>query len=157
MTAQYWIAQHVEDLFRNEPRNIGIFVKLGDRILAKFVGETEDHQIDRSKTRGFQYPDVYTQWVEYWRTQILENNIEAVTNRNGAHYRVIPAGQITDALQDAPEDILNYLYAMLVSEGRFKEAIGVVSQLEERNSKKSVMPKIPTRSPTNSAPKDKQS
>ena len=65
MKAKYWIAQHVSDLFRYEPSNIGVFVKIGDEIAARFWGESNDGIIDSRKLKSFSHPDVYKQWINY--------------------------------------------------------------------------------------------
>ena len=96
MKAQYWIAQHISDLFRNEPRNIGVFVRIGDNTAARFLGETNGGQIDGRKLRGLNHPDVYRQWVDYWRSQLSEESLDELVEHSGSHYRVLDAGQVTD-------------------------------------------------------------
>ena len=41
MSAKYWIAQHVADLFRNEPKNIGVVVDAVGIKKARFFGEAD--------------------------------------------------------------------------------------------------------------------
>jgi hypothetical protein len=132
MSARYWIAQHVSDLFRNEPRNVGVFIKVGDCMTARFFGETEDGQIDSRRLKVFSHPGVYQQWVEYWRNQLSKNDPNILVKTSGAHYRVIEAGEITDVDNDSPEDVANYLYALLVSEGGFREAVRTGEESTER-------------------------
>lgn len=131
MIAHYWIAQHINDLFRNEPRNVGVFVRVGNQTAAKFFGEVGG-LIDGRKLKNFPYPEVYRQWIQYWRNQLLKNNPELLVNTSGPNYRVVEAGQITDAETDTPEDVANYLYALLVSEGGFREAMGIEEAVIER-------------------------
>lgn len=130
MTAQYWVAQHVADLFRNEPRNVGVFVRTGDQLAAKFFGEIEEGRIDGRRVREFSFPDVYTQWVDYWRSAVKEGGIEEIVANSGSHYRVLSVGEVTDIDQDSPQDVVNYLYALLVSEGGFQEATRVSEEAE---------------------------
>lgn len=132
MLAKYWIAQRIEDLFRNEPRNVGVFVQIGDCIAAKFFGENTDCQIDGRKIKSLTYPDVYKQWVEYWRSQIAKNDPNILVKTSGSHYRVVQAGEVTDIDHDSPDDVVNYLYAMLVTEGGLKAAIGVNEEMEDK-------------------------
>lgn len=123
MEAKYWIAQTVPDIFRNEPKNIGVFVSYGGEVTAKFFGES-DMQIDGRRLKSMPYPDVYKQWVSYWRKQITKNpNMESIITRDG-NYRVSLGGELSHVEQDTAADLANYLYSMLVSEGGFKEAIG---------------------------------
>lgn len=130
MTAQYWIAQHVADLFRNEPRNVGVFVQAGDQLAAKFFGEIEEGRIDGRRVRNFDYPEVYAQWVDYWRSAVNEGDIEEIVANCGSHYRVMSVGEVTDTGQDSPNDVANYLYALLISEGGFEEATRVGEETE---------------------------
>lgn len=121
--ANYWIAQYVEDLFRNEPRNVGVIVRAGDQLAARFLGEGEDQTIDGRKLKVFAYADVYRQWVKYWRTEIARNDTDTLVKRSGAHYRIVPAGQITDCDHDSAAMVAAYLYSLLVSADGFAAAI----------------------------------
>jgi hypothetical protein len=123
MSARYWIAQHVEDLFRNEPRNVGVFVRCGDGVVARFFGEDTDGDVDGRKIRGLPYPDVYKQWVSYWRREVLAGKpIDGIATSSTSNYRVITGGEVSDVGTDSPSDVANYLYSVLVSEGGFMEA-----------------------------------
>jgi len=120
--AKYWIAQYISDLFRNEPKNIGVFIALNGNAFAKFLGETESGDIDRRKLRGFNSPDVYRQWIEYWRESIVSGITESLIESSGSHFRVIEGGEIDGYDNDSIEQIANSMYAMLVSEGGYLEA-----------------------------------
>lgn len=124
MKARYWIAQHVEDLFRNEPKNVGVFVRVGTDVAAKFFGESDGGSLDGRKLRSLPYPDVYRQWVDYWRDQISAG-CEEFEKASGSHYRVVEAGHVSDIDRDSAEEVASYLYSLLVSEGRFKEAVPI--------------------------------
>ena len=124
-TISYCIAQHIPDPFRQEQRNLGVFVRKGSLVLAKFIGETIPGQFDKRRLRGFQYPEIYMQWIDYWRSLLdSENPIAELVQTSGANYRVIEGGEVTDVGEDALEDVLSYLYSLLVSEGGFREALG---------------------------------
>jgi hypothetical protein len=123
MTADFWIAQHIEDLFRNEPRNIGIFVRLNNQIVARFYGEDSDGDVDGRRIRALPYPDVYKQWIDYWRKESAAGGIDPILSSSASNYRVIPGGQVSDIGGDTATDVANYLYSMLVSEGGFQEAL----------------------------------
>lgn len=131
MSAKYWIAQHISDLFRNEPRNIGVFVDSDGLFSARFVGENEAKEIDRRKLKSFQYPEVYEQWIKYWRKQIETSSIESIIGNSGSHYRVIAGGVVDDVAADGLDDVTNYLYALLVSSGGFYQALGVSEEEPE--------------------------
>lgn len=126
--ATYLIVQHVPDLFRREPRNMGVFVRHKGVIDARFLGETSPGQVNGNKTKWMPYPRVYAQWVRYWRRTLERRPATAwdeIRETAQDHYRVIDGGLVEGIAQkDAVEDVLNYLYAALVSEGGFAEALG---------------------------------
>jgi hypothetical protein len=123
--ATYFIAQYVPDLFRREPRNIGVLVEKDGRVAAQFLGEIQPGELDGRKLRGFDYPHVYRQWVEYWRDQVYrgDKGIETVVRTSRDHYRVIHGGELTDTGEDSVDKLAAYLYSLLVSEGGFAKAI----------------------------------
>jgi len=131
MNAQYWVAQYIPDLFRNEPRNIGVIAQVGSEAVARFVGETPDLQVDGRKTRAFPYPDVYRQWVAYWRSRLSAGKPDSLKEDSGHHYRIVEGGLATDIGYDSPEDVVAYLYALLVAEGGFREATQTEENTED--------------------------
>jgi hypothetical protein len=125
MSAKYWIAQVVEDLFRKEPRNVGVFVSLDGAFAAKFLGEADHGQIDGRKLRMLSHPDVYRQWIGYWRREMQgAADMSSIMESTHSHYRVVPGGDVTDTGDGVADDVARYLYSLLVSEGGFPEAIG---------------------------------
>jgi hypothetical protein len=133
---RYLIAQHVSDPFRREPRNVGVFVADGSVVRARFVGENAPGQYDGRKLRALAYPDVYKQWVAHWRS-ILANTqdpFDALANGRAAHFQVIEGGDISSHTTGTLDDAANYLFALLVSEGGFAEAVGGVTDVDEAAS-----------------------
>lgn len=133
MTARYWVAQHIPDLFRNEPRNIGVVVQLGDALAARFFGETDESQLDGRKLRAFTHPEVYRQWVEYWRNEVAKGTPDLLAEASGSHYRLVSGGHVVDTEPDSVHDVLDYLYAVLVSEGGLREALATQAELQEQS------------------------
>lgn len=130
-TVKYLIAQHVADLFRREPKNVGVFVEIEGTMRAKFAGETMAGAVDRRKVRGLNQPGVYAQWIKYWRRVIDSaeaDAVEKIKRTATGHYRVLDGGMIDSIGDDSIDDVLNYVYAMLVSEGGLAEAMGVVEE-----------------------------
>lgn len=124
MDAQYWVAQTVSDLFRDEPQNVGVFVSHEGRVAAKFFGEISGAQLDGRKLRSLPYPEVYKQWVQHWRKSICGGgSIENILKSNG-NYRVKVGGEVSDVGADSADNIASYLYSLLVSEGGLREALG---------------------------------
>lgn len=115
---QYLIAQYHADPLRKEPRNVGVVARMADRTLSRFFGEDESGMFDRRKLRGMQFPDVYLQWVEYWREEsqaiaALEQLLEA----NRPNYGLVRGGKVFDTGGDALEEVVDHLYTRFVGDG----------------------------------------
>jgi hypothetical protein len=124
---EYLIAQHVPDVFRQEPKNLGVIVRRGHTVEARFFGERSPGMIDGRSLRAFQFPDVYRQWVDFWRRRSSApgDPFRELEGANAAHFRVVSGGEVSDvASADPLADVANYLYSMLVSEGGLMEALG---------------------------------
>ena len=125
-SASYLIAQHVQDLFRNEPRNVGVFVRIDDQRTARFVGDSGNGKIDGRRIVHLPYPEVYKQWVEYWWTTLRDDPraMESLLSSSGQHYRVIDGGEVADIGNDSVHDVAGFLYTSLVSEEGMAFALG---------------------------------
>jgi hypothetical protein len=123
MAVRYFVAQYVPDLFRKEPRNVGVVVSSGASLAARFVGESAPGSFDGRKLRGFSYPEIYKEWVLYWRKMVASNDVEAIVRSSREHYIVGPGGEVTDTGDDPLDSVVNYLYSTLVSDGGFQEAL----------------------------------
>jgi hypothetical protein len=125
-TARYLVAQHVADLFRNEPTNVGVFVEIGVERTSRFVGETMPGKIDGRLIKRIPYPDVYRQWVEYWNAA-LSSGADAVAEllkTSGQHYRVVDGGEVADVGDDSVLAVANFLYMSLVDEAGLAKSLG---------------------------------
>jgi len=130
MIADYLIAQYIPDLFRHETRNVGIIVRRENETAARFFGEIEAPaglSMDGRKLRAFEYPDVYRQWVDYWRSQLRrEAGFDSLCDDPRGSFIVRRGGQVSDTEGDPIADVVNFLYSLIVSEGGFAEAIGAI-------------------------------
>ncbi len=132
-STKYLVIQHLPDLFRQEPRNVGVVVAQGVNLAARFFGESNvGAPLDGRKLRAFQYPDVYRQWVNYWRRTLAQgaSALDELVQTSGQHFRVIEGGRLSDTGGDSIEDIANYAYSVLVSEGGLAEALGAGQDAE---------------------------
>ena len=73
----YLIAKYVADLFRNEPKNIGIIVWLDGFTEARFLATAD------GKVNGRYLPDSinvasYRQWIEYWTKSIAKEKFKEI-------------------------------------------------------------------------------
>jgi hypothetical protein len=66
------IAKYTSDLLRQEPRNVGVFLADGDRVFARFLGETEPGTLELSAIPGglFNEVELYQEWYEFWQAAL---------------------------------------------------------------------------------------
>lgn len=131
--AEFLRVQYLPDLFRDEPLNVGVIVRKEGELAAKFVGEMEPGELDGRKLRSFGNPSVYSQWVGYWRKVLAsedEDALQELVETSGAHFRVVPGGEVTDVGEDPVGSVADYLYSVLVSPGGFAEAIRAAAEEE---------------------------
>jgi hypothetical protein len=132
MTVAYWIAKYVEDPFRNEPRNVGVIVRSGDTAVARFVGERETGTIDRRLLgQRFQYPEIYLQWVTYWRNRIETGTLEDAVKAASSNYYLVYGGEVTDTASDSVDTVCAFLYTLLVSDEPIMAAFEVAAEADE--------------------------
>ena len=122
MTANYWVARYIGDVFRNEPKNVGVICQTASGSAAKFVGEREDGVLDGRKLVGFTDPEVYSQWITYWRKTIALARIDEIVMAKTPNFFVVEGGSVADTDEDSASEVCNFLYHALVGEGGIKEA-----------------------------------
>jgi hypothetical protein len=79
---RFLIAKYVPDVFRNEPRNIGVVLWSPDGVAARFVGEKPDApgEVDDARVPPFvSSAEAYKQWVRYWRREMAKPAIRPAT------------------------------------------------------------------------------
>ena len=111
----YWIAQHIEDLFRKEASNIGVILAVNNKILTRFLGEKPDGRIDGRVIRVLPHPNVFIQWVDFWRETCAEARQINPKELSGHHYRVIEGGSLTGGEARDHAHMLDYLFNAIVS------------------------------------------
>jgi hypothetical protein len=118
MSASYWVAKYVDDPFRNEPRNVGVIVESNGATVARFFGEREDGVFDARRIRSkFLYPNVYSQWRDFWRDKIKEHDLPAILDGSTANFYVEAGGEVSDTGSDNSGEICHFLYTLLVGSG----------------------------------------
>jgi hypothetical protein len=82
---QYMLAKHVPDLFRKEPRNIGVIVWSERGIEARFWGVDSFGGFDKRKIPDFvDSKNAYEKWVAFWLAEIKKPVIEFIGLRKVA-------------------------------------------------------------------------
>jgi hypothetical protein len=129
MTVQYWIAKNVEDPFRNETRNIGVIARDSRGVAARFMGERDTGELDRRLLgQRFRYPEVYLQWLSYWRAEINEGRTDTILKTGSANYFVAGGGEITDTGNDTVEAVCAFLYSLLISDSPIMQAFELAEE-----------------------------
>ncbi len=141
--AHYMLCRYIPDLFRYEPRNVGVVVERNGQIEAKFRGETEPGHFDNRKLRWHPAAPVYRQWVRYWR-RILDRSpssdrawAQLVDSAQG-NYEIRKAGEVGDTEWDNLSEVVSFLYSMLVTEGGYFEALGGQTSAEGTQLKQAI-------------------
>jgi hypothetical protein len=122
------IAQYVEDVLRCEGQNVGIIARRGSEISAQFAGERGSGEFDNRVLRRFAAPDVYKQWVTYWRALMADaehDAFETIYESQRPNFPILRGGFVGDTDDDRLEMVINYLYPLLVGEGGYREALGI--------------------------------
>jgi len=106
------------DMLRREPRNIGVIVRDGDAVSAKFLGETAPGVVDRRRTSKLNAPDVYLEWVYFWRDELAKGagGVEGVLKESYGNYFVIEGGHIGDAGADSTDAVAEKLFVAMVTD-----------------------------------------
>jgi len=132
--ARYMLAKYIPDLLRVEPRNVGVILWSPAGVVAQFLAEksSKPGEVDGRRIPSFiSSHAAYRQWVQYWRTELRQNEIESPSrparkaNRSSPEYLDVLAdsnkgnfvltegGQLLDQVTD-PHDALKYLFSNLV-------------------------------------------
>jgi hypothetical protein len=73
MIVEWLVAKYVSDLARGEPRNIGVVVRYGPKMMSRFLGERDDGTVDGRAARTVNAPAAYYKvWVESWKRRFAE-------------------------------------------------------------------------------------
>jgi predicted RNA-binding protein with RPS1 domain len=104
---RFLIAKYVPDVFRNEPRNIGVVLWTPDGVAARFLGEKPDApgEVDDADIPEFvNSKHAYKQWVRYWRRELGKPAVSQLGDLNSLRthqpstYEMTTGGVLSAAL-----------------------------------------------------------
>jgi hypothetical protein len=116
----FFVARHVADRIRNEPRNLGVIVTDGEHLAARFVGEVSSSgKLDlRQVAKNIDDRALYADWHRAWRSMIeddtastgeettVEERIAALVETSTPSFLVQPSGDwYVDADELAAGDV----------------------------------------------------
>ena len=133
--AEWLVARYISDLRRREPRNVGVVLKMGDRFLSRFLGEGGRGRIDGRRVHAFvNSVDNYKAWVRHWQgvADGGSKDLLALTNRRADDSYFLEYGgeRLFGSEYADPNDMLDYLYSVLVEEMPEPDTLNV-KQLSE--------------------------
>lgn len=134
MSTSYVIAKFVDDLGRNEPRNVGVIAYDGEGAHARFDGEDDEGKMNLTTVR-YRIPATrtYKAWVNYWRHALSDPEridaalrdeasgsqhvLERLVETASEDFYLERGGTVLLDLDELPlEDATRYLFERLVRE-----------------------------------------
>ena len=118
VASRFFVAKHIPDLLRYEPRNVGVILWTPYGAASRFVGERADGTLDLRCCPPFvEDAQIYKQWVDYWRgllkadvgLQELVGPLERIDDANlpklltrasKEHWLLAPGGVIFDPIAE---------------------------------------------------------
>jgi hypothetical protein len=123
---RYTIAKYIPDVFRNEPRNIGVLLWTPDGTAARFLGEKPDTpgEVDEAAVPKFvSSAHAYKEWVRYWRRELskvmtgADDPFGRMRDTGPGNFRLADDGYLTLPVPaDELPAALDHLFATLVAE-----------------------------------------
>ena len=132
MSTEWFVAKYIPDLRRREPTNVGVILRMGDSVFAKFLGERSDGRIDGRSVKWLGVAS-YKAWVTHWRRHLDESaDLSALTGSPpGTNYYIEVGGErLIGSETTDPEGLLDYLYSVLVEETPEREVLSVEKATE---------------------------
>lgn len=122
MTQRYLIAKYAPDIFRMEPRNIGVVVWANGVLSAKYlVSDDADFVEDKA---------VYDRWINYWnrlvRERVITNGntvsaddpafLDAMRKTQDGNFMLLDGGRVLDEINaDDIQSATEFLFSQLVA------------------------------------------
>ncbi|USQ89251.1 hypothetical protein NFX46_39270 [Streptomyces phaeoluteigriseus] len=119
MSNGWFLVKYVDDVFRNEPINIGVVVTSGNEMGSHFLGQRPDGSINGQRiNKRISGVETYKAWVRFIEKEAARGNldarIESLSKRVGESYVIERRGPILDSVK-SPQDIADELFVALVS------------------------------------------
>lgn len=105
-SVQYMIAKHVPDVFRKEPRNIGVIIKSDIGMEYRFWATDSYGVVDGRKIPEFvNSKEAYQQWIEYWLKELKKTEahkadaLDFLQESNSVNFYIDEGGIILETLE----------------------------------------------------------
>lgn len=138
MAVTYAVAKYVPDLFRQEPRNVGVFVANEEAAVVRLLGDAGSGKLDlRRAGPAREDGDIYAEWFAHWhrlvnrvnaspqRAPVATELLTALQADGGDMFAVWAGGDylVDDEDEENLEEIASELFGRLVT--------GVEAEAEE--------------------------
>jgi hypothetical protein len=126
MTTSWYVVKYVPDVFRNEPRNVGVVVTREGRGEARFIAE-DGGRIDGRRVQGaVSSVKAFKAWVEFLRYHLeagtFESQLDKLSLRSRANYYVEKRGVLLDEVPDERlHELVENLFRDVVRDQRDKQ------------------------------------
>ncbi|MFF9324516.1 hypothetical protein ACF1AY_07350 [Streptomyces sp. NPDC014776] len=119
MDGSWFLVKYIDDIFRNEPINVGVIVSSNESVGSHFLGQRPDGSINGQRiSKKISGVETYKAWVKFIRKEALrgtlEARIESLAKRVGDSYIIERRGPIFDP-EKSPQEIADELFVVLVS------------------------------------------
>jgi hypothetical protein len=117
----WFLVKYIDDIFRNEPINIGVVVTSDLGVGNHFLGQRSDGSINGQRiSKRVSGVETYKAWVRFIRKEAargaLDERIETLSKRVGESYVIERRGPILNAENEkTPQEIADELFISLVS------------------------------------------
>ncbi|MFD8689929.1 hypothetical protein [Streptomyces sp. NPDC059651] len=119
MDGSWFLVKYIDDIFRNEPINIGVVVSSGEEVGSHFLGQRPDGSINGQRiNKRISGVETYKAWVRFIHKEALrgtlDERIASLGRRVGDSYVIERRGPILDHGK-SPQGIADELFTALVS------------------------------------------
>jgi hypothetical protein len=118
MNLWIYLVQHVDDLRRHEPRNVGVIVTDQERVAYALVDPAEKRLPARQRAvaETVACDETYPEWLAYWRRVLQEGiaGLEEIVSRQSPTFPVIMAGKVTGDIGETLNELVARYYDELV-------------------------------------------
>ncbi|MFR9724514.1 hypothetical protein ACL02R_14300 [Streptomyces sp. MS19] len=121
MDGSWFLVKYVDDVFRNEPINVGVVVTSSQGVGSRFLGQRPDGSINgqriNKRVRGV---ETYKAWVKFICKEALRGTldarIESLSKRVGESYLVERRGPVLETADGRlPQGVADELFSVLVA------------------------------------------
>ncbi|WP_216588665.1 hypothetical protein [Streptomyces brasiliscabiei] len=135
MSGSWFLVKYIDDIFRNEPINIGIVIAFEQGSVVRFLGQRPDGSINGQRiSKRIAGVETYKAWVRFIHKEAtrgtLDDRIESLSKRVGESYVIERRGPLVEtstgkSLQDIADDLFR---ALVSSESPHTQSLDALAE-----------------------------